>query len=156
IIGCVRPIADTPVEVFDDVVRVNLRGVWLGLSRLLAVMPRGAAITVTSSTGGLRGVAGMAPYSATKHAVIGLVKSAALEVANRGIRVNAVHPGGIDTPMLADIGEQKRLGTVHTVPIAAPLGEVGRPEDVAATVAWLSSDQAAYCTGASFVIDGGA
>lgn len=139
--GTRQLITRTAVEDFDRVVAVNLRGTWLGLARAMAAMEAsGGAITLTSSIAGLRGSIGLAPYSATKHAVVGLMKTAALEGAPHGIRVNSVHPGPIATRMLDD---------------AAPTSyKVGTPEQIADVIAFVSSDEASYCSGSTIVADG--
>lgn len=162
--GITGPIArlDTvPVDAFDAVMAVNVRDVWLGLAALLPAMRRngGGSIVATSSTAGLRGAARLAAYSASKHAVIGLVKSAALEGARDGIRVNAVCPGPIDTGMIAGIEEAfrpgdpdgARRGTAGRV----PLGRLGTVDDVAAMALFLLGDGGAFTTGGAHTIDGG-
>jgi NAD(P)-dependent dehydrogenase (short-subunit alcohol dehydrogenase family) len=104
-----------------------------------------------SSTAGLAGVPGIASYVATKHAILGLTKSAALDYATRNIRINAVAPGPILTDRLQSLPEQVR----EQVSAAVPMRRIGRPEEVAATVVWLCSDQATFITGATLTIDGG-
>ncbi|MGB3071655.1 MAG: SDR family oxidoreductase [Ottowia sp.] len=144
---------------FDRVMAVNVRGVFLWLSRLLGVMRRqqGGVITITSSTGGLRGNSRLGPYVASKHAVIGLMKSAALEGAPHGVRVNCVNPGPIETRMMEAIesgnGVQAEIRARNAAGI--PLRRYGTPDEVAAMVAFLSSAEAAYTTGSTFVLDGG-
>jgi NAD(P)-dependent dehydrogenase (short-subunit alcohol dehydrogenase family) len=110
----------------------------------------GGAIVNMASTAGLRGVPGIGAYVASKHGVIGLTKSVALDYARRGIRVNAVAPGPIDTKRLALPDDQRQA-----ILRAIPAQRVGRPEEVAAAVVWLCSDQAAFITGATIPIDGG-
>ena len=157
--GRIAPIDQQRSADFDRVMAVNVRGVFLWLSRLMGSMKQqnGGVITVISSTGGLRGGAGLSPYIASKHAAIGLVKSAALEGARRGVRVNAVNPGPIDTRMMAAIDAasgEPAAGRAQTM-AGIPLNRYGKPEEVAAMVAFLSSDEAAYATGGTFVLDGG-
>jgi NAD(P)-dependent dehydrogenase (short-subunit alcohol dehydrogenase family) len=148
-----------PVQEFDRVMAVNVRGVFLWLSALLGHMRMhsGGVITITSSTGGLRGAIGMAPYITSKHAVVGLMKTAALEGAAFGIRVNTIHPGPIDTRMMQSIDSSS--GDLHEVRQnkfkSIPLHRYGTPEEVAAITAFLSSDEASFCTGSSYMTDGG-
>jgi len=143
------------------VMTVNVRSVWLGLAALLPALRKagGGSIVATSSTAGLRGTARLAAYSASKHAVIGLVKSAALESARHGVRVNAVCPGPIDTGMMTGIEASfrpddpaaARRGTASRV----PLGRLGSTSDVAALMMFLLSDEAAFATGGAYNLDGG-
>jgi NAD(P)-dependent dehydrogenase (short-subunit alcohol dehydrogenase family) len=147
------PLADLPIEEFDRVVQVNLRGVFLAMKyEVPAMLASGAgAIVNMSSTAGLRAVPGVAPYVASKHGVIGLTETAALDYAARNLRVNALAPGPIYTEHLERAGEQAREYVAQTV----PMRRLGQPEEVAATVVWLCSDQASFVTGATFTIDGG-
>ena len=151
--GRVVPIHEADEEAFDQVIAVNLRGVFLGLRHVLEVMVRqgGGCVVNTSSVGGLVGAAGLAPYIASKHGVLGLTKSAAADMALFGIRVNAVCPGPIETRMIRSIETQRaaRGGTP-----AAP-ASFGLPEDVANLVLFLSSGLAGNVTGAGYVTDGG-
>lgn len=159
VIGLDGPIHDYPLEEFDRVMAVNVRGVWIGTARSLAAMreQRNGVITITSSTGGLRGGGHRGPYNTSKHAVVGIMKSAAIEGGPHGIRVNAIHPGPIDTGMLprgrwAFAADGDQPGG----PVGLPqLYRVADPSEVAAMVAFLSSDEAAFSTGGSFMVDGG-
>jgi NAD(P)-dependent dehydrogenase (short-subunit alcohol dehydrogenase family) len=159
--GRVAPIDEVTAEEFDRLFAVNVRSVWSGLAALFPAMKaqgRGS-IVVTASTGGLLGMQRIAPYIASKHAVIGLVKSAALEGARAGIRVNAVAPAPIDTPMMQHINtglgsgdvERSRAKTVSRV----PLHRFGTPDEVARMLLFLASDESTYCTGGVYLIDGG-
>jgi NAD(P)-dependent dehydrogenase (short-subunit alcohol dehydrogenase family) len=147
------PLAELAVEKFDDVLAVNARGVFLALKHEITAMRAsgGGAIVNMTSTAGVRGVKGIAAYVAGKHAIVGLTKTAALDYAKDGIRVNAVAPGPIDTHRLEHLPEQIRAG----IAAAVPLGHIGNPHEVAAAVSWLASDQASFVTGATVPIDGG-
>lgn len=147
------PLADVEVEDFDRAIRVNLRGVFLAMKYEIRAMLEngGGAIVNMSSTAGLRGVRGIAGYVAGKHGILGLTQTAALDYADRNIRVNAVVPGPILTERIAALSEQARAPIIQAV----PMRRVGRAEEVAATVAWLCSDQASFITGAAIPIDGG-
>ena len=160
-------IVDTPVEMFDRVMSVNVRGVWLGLKYVMPVMEDrgGGSIVITSSTAGRRGSPWMAPYSTSKHAVIGLMRSAAMEGAHAGIRVNTVNPSPIETRMMRSIEEQRvSSGTdgfttsdeAHeTFAQYIPLRRYGEPEEVAKLMMFLASDESSYCTGGVYMVDGG-
>jgi len=146
-------VADGDVENWNRTIDVNLNGVFYGLHVQLAHMvPRGSgAIVNTASILGLRGQEKSAAYVASKHGVIGLTRAAALEVAKDGVRVNAVCPGYIDTPMLATApaNVREQLGSLH------PIGRLGTPQEVAEVVAFLLSDRASLVTGACYTADGG-
>jgi NAD(P)-dependent dehydrogenase (short-subunit alcohol dehydrogenase family) len=147
------PLAELPVEEYDSALEISLRGVFLSMKyEIPAILETGGgAIVNTSSTAGVEGVAGLAAYVSSKHGVIGLTKSAALDYAERGIRINAVAPGPILTDRLERAGEemQRRAG------LAMPMRRIGRPEEVASVVVWLCSDAASFITGAALPIDGG-
>lgn len=147
------PIIDGPVDDFVRVVMVNQVGVYLGMRSAAPAMRSGGggAIVNISSIDGIIGMPGVAGYVSSKFGVRGLTKVAALELAQFGIRVNSVHPGYIDTPMVREpMGDlADRLGK------GVPLGRLGTTDDVASLVLYLSSDESSYCTGSEFVIDGG-
>lgn len=147
------PLADVAVDDFDSALSVNLRGAFLAMKYEIPAMLAGdgGAIVNMASTAGLDAVAGLAGYVSSKHGLIGLTKVAALDYADRGIRVNALAPGPILTDRLAQAGEEaQRLAAA-----AMPMQRIGLPDEVAAAVVWLLSDQAAFITGATLPIDGG-
>jgi NAD(P)-dependent dehydrogenase (short-subunit alcohol dehydrogenase family) len=147
---------DETAEDFDKVNAVNLRGVWACMKHQLKHMRTqgSGAVVNCSSLGGLVGQSGRAAYHATKHGVIGLTKSAGLEFAPRGIRINAVCPGVIDTPMFTDLVE-KTPDAMKEVVRDQPIGRLGRPEEIAAAVLWLCSPAASFVIGAALPVDGG-
>jgi NAD(P)-dependent dehydrogenase (short-subunit alcohol dehydrogenase family) len=157
--GVQSPIAETADasgEEFDRVNAINLRGVWSCMKyELLQMREQGSgAIVNCSSIGGLVGIAGRAMYHAGKHGVLGLTKSAALEYASRGIRINAVCPGTIDTPMVTDM-LAKEPDAMKEIMRDQPIGRLGRPEEIAAAVLWLCSPGASFVIGHGLVVDGG-
>jgi NAD(P)-dependent dehydrogenase (short-subunit alcohol dehydrogenase family) len=147
------PLAELSSDEFDQVLAVNARGVFLAMKHEIPAMlaTGGGAIVNMTSTAGLTGVRGIAAYVAGKHAIVGLTRTAALDYAKDGIRVNAVAPGPIDSHRLEHLPDQARAGIAAVV----PLGRVGNPDKVAAAVTWLASDQASFVTGATVPIDGG-
>ena len=163
--GVVAPIVNHPVDALDRVLAVNVRGVFLGLKHVMAVMAGrgGGSIVNTSSVAGLIGFAGIAPYIASKHAVVGLTKTASIEGAASGVRVNAVCPGPIDSRMMDSLesGLAGMLGlpdaaTAHgAVTGTVPGGRYGTAEEVADLVAYLLSPRASYVSGAAIPIDWG-
>jgi NAD(P)-dependent dehydrogenase (short-subunit alcohol dehydrogenase family) len=146
-----------PDDRWNQVIAINLRGTWLAMRREIEAMlahGEGGAIVNVSSTLGLRGSAFGSPYSASKHGVLGLTRTAAIEYASAGIRVNAVCPGAIDTPMMDETFERfpgLREGLIGFV----PMGRMGRPEEVAHAIAWLDSDAASFVTGEHLAVEGG-
>lgn len=148
--------ADASGEEFERVNAINLRGVWNCMKYELRRMREqgSGAIVNNSSIGGLVGIAGRGVYHASKHGVLGLTKSAALEYASRGIRVNAVCPGTIDTPMVADM-LAKEPDAMKDILRDQPIGRLGRPEEIAAAVLWLCSEGATFVIGHALVVDGG-
>ncbi|WP_330334974.1 glucose 1-dehydrogenase [Streptomyces sp. NBC_00536] len=137
-------------EGFEELLRVNLLGPFLGIQAVAPLLRAagGGSIVNISSTAGLVGIPGHAAYGSTKFALRGLTRSAALDLAGDGIRVNSVHPGAIDTPMVARAVEGRDWSHL-------PLGRMGRPEEVGELVRFLCSDASAYITGAEFTVDGG-
>ena len=159
--GKVSQIVDYDEAVFDAVIGVNVKGVFLGLKHVLPEMIRqgGGAIVNTASVAGLVGTPGMPAYVASKHAVIGLTKTAAGEVAKFGVRVNAVCPGPIDTRMIRSVEQQVNPADPAAVgaryQASIPLGRYGTADEVANVVQFLCSDLASNVTGAQYVVDGG-
>jgi NAD(P)-dependent dehydrogenase (short-subunit alcohol dehydrogenase family) len=146
-----------PVGEWDRIVAVNLRGTWLAMRAEIEAMlagDAGGAIVNVSSTLGLRGSPFGSPYSASKHGVLGLTRTAALEYATQGIRVNAVCPGAIDTPMMDETFE-RFPGFREALTGFVPMGRMGAPGEVAGAIAWLSSDAASFVTGAALTVEGG-
>jgi len=148
--------ADASGEEFDRVIAINLRGVWNCMKHELRQM-RGqgsGAIVNCSSIGGLIGLPGRAAYHAAKHGVLGFTKSAALEYASRGIRINAVCPGTIDTPMVSAM-LAKEPDAMKEIMRDQPIGRLGRPEEIASAVLWLCSPGAGFVIGHALAVDGG-
>ena len=157
-ISFIAPIAETTLEAYRRIVEINQVGVFLGMRTVIDPMTKngGGSIINISSTVGLVGLASSTAYTATKFAVRGMTKSAALELAGLGIRVNSVHPGFIDTPMSKlHSPDPKSVEVAKAFFKKVPLGRVAQPEEVAPLVAFLASDQSAYCTGGEFAVDGG-
>ena len=159
--GRISSIADYPLEMFDKVIGVNVRGVFVGLKSIMPVMSKvgGGSIVITSSTAGIRATGGMSAYVTSKHAVIGLMRAAAIEGAADNIRVNTVNPSPIDTRMMSSIEEQSGLasGDRSNRPMArhTPLQRYGEPEEVARLMMFLSSEDSSFCTGGVYMVDGG-
>jgi NAD(P)-dependent dehydrogenase (short-subunit alcohol dehydrogenase family) len=153
ILGPMGDVTDETAEAFDAVNAVNLRGVWTCMKHELLQMRRqgSGAIVNCSSLGGLVGLPGRAAYHATKHGVIGLTKSAALDYATKGIRVNAICPGCIDTPM----GDAIDPAAMKEFLRDQPIGRMGRSEEIAAAVLWLCSPGASFVLGVALPVDGG-
>jgi NAD(P)-dependent dehydrogenase (short-subunit alcohol dehydrogenase family) len=149
-------LADVTGEVYDSVLSINLRGVWNFMKYELQQMRKqgSGAIVNNSSLGGLVGVPGRAAYHASKHGIIGLTKSAALEYATRGIRINTVCPGIIATPMVEHM-LQSEAGAMEEMMKVVPMGRLGRSEEIADTVLWLCSSKSSFITGQAIAVDGG-
>lgn len=150
--GAYANVVDSSTDAWRRTMAVNLDGVYFCLRAELRAGTR-AIVNVASSAGGM-GVPGMAAYSASKHGVVGLTKSAALEVARTGVRVNCVFPGSVRTPMLRSFvgGDEAALESMGR---QAPVGRLGEPAEIAAAIAWLLSDAASYVTGSVIEVDGG-
>ncbi|MGM4905942.1 SDR family NAD(P)-dependent oxidoreductase [Tardiphaga sp. 866_E4_N2_1] len=147
------PLHEIELGEWDRILGINLRGTFVCMKREIAQMvSQGGGVVVNTSSGaGIRGVAGGAAYAASKHAIIGMTKSAALDYAKQNIRVNAVLPGNIETPMM----DRFTGGDVQKAIDLEPVGRLGKPEEIAEAVLWMSSDLGGFVTGSSIVVDGG-
>ena len=159
--GVVKSIVDTDVEMFDRVMAVNVRGVWLGLKYVMPELARrgGGSVVITSSVAGVGGSPGLAPYVTSKHAVIGLMRSAALEGAAQNIRVNTVNPSPVETRMMRSLEEGMAPGNGEVVHASLkqriPLGRYAEPDDIAKLMLFLASPDAQFLTGGVYMADGG-
>ncbi len=158
--GNVAPTIDQTIENFDAIMNVNVRGMFLCLQSEIRHMRKngGGAIVNLSSVAGLIGFPGLSPYTASKHAVNGLTKNAALEYGKEGIRVNSICPGGIDTRMLDSLADQSTAGTQTSHQMMDPLhpiGRIGQAVEVAELIVWLCSSRASFITGTNIPVDGG-
>lgn len=159
--GKVASLADYPLDEYERVMAVNVRGVFLGLQTVFPVMQKqgGGSIVITSSLGGLRGTPKIGPYIASKHAVVGLMKTAALEGAAHKIRVNTINPAPIATRMIQSLEQQWAPNAPEKIKArmetGVPMHRYGTPEEVAQLALFLASDESSYCSGTSFSIDGG-
>jgi len=148
---------DMSSEVFDRVINVNLKGVWLCMKYELEQMLKQGkgAIVNTSSAAGIVGIPGLTAYGASKHGVIGLTKCVGTEYVTQGIRVNAICPGGVDTPMTRNMPQDPSQDPEKIAEGFGPSRRMAAPEEVAAMALWLCSDQASYVTGQAIAVDGG-
>ena len=159
--GVLKPVDQLTIEDFEQVLRVNVLGVWLAIKHSVPAIKAagGGAIVATSSVAGTIGFPGLAAYTASKHAVFGLVKTAALELAASNIRVNAVAPGPIDNRMMQSLGDQLGAGDSRgfrtNLEHMVPMGRYGTNEEIAHLIAFLASDAASYSTGGLYLSDGG-
>jgi NAD(P)-dependent dehydrogenase (short-subunit alcohol dehydrogenase family) len=151
-----KPLTEYSSQTFDTVMDVNVRGTWLGLKYTMkAMQAAGGSIVVTASTSSVRAVPNRVAYVASKHAVVGLMRAAAMEGAAHGIRVNSVNPATIDTPMVREL-EQVSIGeNVAAKGRLIPLGRQGEAQEVARMMLFLASDEASFCTGGVYMVDGG-
>ena len=160
--GVVSPIVDSPVDAFDQVLAVNVKGVWLGLKYVIPAMLEngGGSIVITSSLAGLKGSPNLSPYVASKHAVVGMMRGVSQEYATQGIRINTVNPAPIETRMMRSLetgfapGQEE--AAKEQLSQMMPMGRYGEPEEVAQLMVFLCSKDASYCTGGTYSVDGGA
>jgi NAD(P)-dependent dehydrogenase (short-subunit alcohol dehydrogenase family) len=147
------PLHEIELQEWDRILNINLRGTFVCMKHEIAQMVRqgGGVVVNTSSGAGIRGVAGGAAYAASKHAIIGMTKSAALDYAKQNIRVNAILPGNIATPMM----DRFTGGDIQKAIDLEPVGRLGKPEEIAGAVLWMCSDLGGFVTGSSIVVDGG-
>lgn len=157
--GLVKPIVDYPEEAFDKVIAVNVKGVWLGIKYVLPQMNNGGSIINTSSVAGLMGSENMTAYVTSKHAVIGITRTVAIEAAPRGIRVNTIHPAPVDNRMMRSLEDGYAPGQGETIKKAfedsIPLNRYATNDDIAKGVLLLASDDTKFTTGSKLVVDGG-
>lgn len=157
--GTVKPIVDYPEEMFDKVIAVNVRGVWLGNKYVLPHMNDGGSIIITSSVAGLLGSPNVSAYIISKHAGVGIMRATAVEAAPRKIRVNSVHPSPVDNRMMRSLEEGFSPGQGDAVKkqleLTIPLGRYAKPIEIAKLVLFLASDDSQFITGTTQVIDGG-
>ena len=159
--GEIKPIPDYSIETFDKVMAINVRGVWLGLKYVIPEMQKGVggSIVITSSTSGLSGDNRMSAYVASKHAVIGLMRTAATECGPMGIRVNTINPGSTETRMMRSIEEQiapeDSEEAKRKIEQGISLKHYATPRDIARMILFLASDESRHCTGSIYMVDGG-
>jgi NAD(P)-dependent dehydrogenase (short-subunit alcohol dehydrogenase family) len=157
--GVVKPITDYPEEIFDKVISVNVKGIWLGNKYALPQMKDGGSIIMTSSVAGILGFANLSAYVTSKHAVVGIMRTTAIEAAPRKIRVNSVHPAPVNNRMMRSIEESASPGHAEEVKkqfeATIPLERYAEPIEIAKLVLFLASDDSQYITGTTQVIDGG-
>ncbi|VXA95917.1 SDR family NAD(P)-dependent oxidoreductase [Maribacter litoralis] len=157
--GTSSPISEYQEEVFDKVVAVNFKGVWLGCQYIVPKMEEGGSVIITSSVAGLKGFAGLGAYVATKHAVVGIMRVAAAENASRNIRVNTIHPGPVDNEMMrrieSDMSPDSPTAVKDGFTATVPFGRYATSIEVAELALFLASDESKYITGCTHLIDGG-
>lgn len=160
--GMMAPIARTPLDSFESTLKTNVSGAFNGLKHILPVMAErgGGSIVLTASTAGFRaGVAGRYGYVASKHAIIGLMRAAAIEGAPKKVRVNSISPGGVDTPMTGSLsallGAERAREALQAFERTIPLGRIAEPAEIADAMLFFASDMSRYCTGTNLMVDGG-
>lgn len=157
--GVFKPIADYPEAEFDKIIAVNLKGVWLGCQKVIPKMENEGSVIITSSVAGLKGFAGLGAYVATKHAAVGIMRVAALEFADRKIRVNTVHPGPVNNRMMRSIEEQispedSKIAQ-ENFEKTVPFKRYAESKEIGEMVLFLASDKSKYITGTKMIVDGG-
>ncbi|SHK38743.1 NAD(P)-dependent dehydrogenase, short-chain alcohol dehydrogenase family [Maribacter aquivivus] len=157
--GTSSPISEYPEDIFDKVIAVNLKGVWLGCQYIIPKMEAGGSVIITSSVAGLKGFAGLGAYVATKHAVVGIMKVAAIENATRKIRVNTIHPGPVDNEMMRRIESDMSPDSPHEVKdgfiATVPFDRYATSKEIGELALFLASDESKFITGCTHVVDGG-
>ena len=157
--GVVKPVVDYPEDVFDEVIAVNVKGVWMGNKYILPQMKDGGSIILTSSGAGIYGGPNVSAYTASKHAVVGLMRNLTFEVASRKIRVNTVNPAPVDNRMMRSLEDGFAPGQAEAakkeMEKAIPLGRYAEAIEIAQLVLFLASDESKFITGTTQVIDGG-
>ncbi|TCK83140.1 SDR family NAD(P)-dependent oxidoreductase [Albibacterium bauzanense] len=157
--GVVKPIEDYPEDMFDKVIAVNVKGVWLGAKYALPQMNDGASMIITSSVAGLNGSPNVSAYITSKHAVVGIMRATAVEAAPRKIRVNSVHPSPVDNRMMRSLEEGFAPGAAaeakKELEKTIPLGRYATADEITKAVLFLASDDSQFVTGTTVVVDGG-
>jgi NAD(P)-dependent dehydrogenase (short-subunit alcohol dehydrogenase family) len=159
--GEVKPIPEYSLEMFDQVMAVNVRGAWLGMKYVIPELQKrgGGSIVITSSIAGVSGSPGLSAYAMSKHAVIGMMRSAANECAPFNIRVNTINPGVTETRMMRSLEQQRRPDAPDESKRAminrVPLRRYAEPREIAQVMLFLASDESSYCTGSVYMVDGG-
>ena len=157
--GVVKPIVDYPEDMFDKVIAVNVKGVWLGAKYVLPQMNDGASMIITSSVAGLNGSPNVSAYITSKHAVVGVMRATAVEAAPRKIRVNSVHPSPVDNRMMRSLEEGFAPGAAaeakKELEKTIPLGRYATADEITKAVLFLASDDSQFITGTTVVVDGG-
>lgn len=149
-------VEDTDAQTYDELFAVNTRAPFFTLQRFLPLLPSGSAVVLTTSVSNAKGIATTSVYSATKAALRSMTRTFARELIDRGIRVNAVSPGPIDTPGITGlVGEDEASAFKAAEAATLPIRRMGRPEEVAAAIAFLASDQSSFIVGANLYVDGG-
>ncbi|MCJ7465943.1 MAG: SDR family oxidoreductase [Maribacter sp.] len=157
--GISSPMATYPDEIFDKVIAVNLKGVWLGCKHVMPKMSAGGSVIITSSVAGLKGFAGLGAYVTSKHAIVGVMRVAALEFSDKKIRVNTIHPGPVNTEMMRriekDMSPESPQEVVKGFEASVPFGRYAESQEIADLVLFLASDDSKYITGCTHAVDGG-
>jgi NAD(P)-dependent dehydrogenase (short-subunit alcohol dehydrogenase family) len=157
--GVVKPIEDYPTDVFDKIVAVNIRGVWMGAKYVMPHMKDGGSVIITSSVAGLTGSPNISAYITSKHADVGIMRALAVEMAPRKIRVNSVHPSPVDNRMMRSLEEGYAPGAAieakKNFESSVPLKRYATNSDIAQAVLFLASDESRFITGVTLPVDGG-